>query len=109
MGDILFKKLKYNEAIKYFEKGSYYATRSNFYDEMFAINCILNYAYESIGLKDKANSHWDTVVSLSEKLNNVDYKIMVNRTNSTKAERNKEYKNIRQNCLEAAERHKSSF
>ncbi|OPB92183.1 hypothetical protein BAS06_02935 [Elizabethkingia miricola] len=92
MGDILFKKLKYNEAIKYFEKGNYYATRSNFYDEMFTIHCVLNQAYESIGLKDKANSHWDTVVSLSERLDNVDYKIMVNRINSSKAEKKKEYK-----------------
>ncbi|WP_407498644.1 helix-turn-helix domain-containing protein [Elizabethkingia anophelis] len=91
MGDILFKKLKYHDAIEYFEKANYYATKSNFYDEMFTINYLLNQAYESIGLKGKADDHWKAVVSLSEKLKSVDYKIMVNRINSSKAEKNKQY------------------
>ncbi|WP_312089408.1 AraC family transcriptional regulator [Chryseobacterium sp.] len=75
MADALRKERRYKESILLFEKALQYAQKVNFKSEEFIINILLSDMYSSLGLIDKANSHYEESMRIAKLLNNDAYLI----------------------------------
>ncbi|GEM_PF-666780 len=70
MGDALRKQNQIMPAISYFEKALEYARKSNFKTEEFTLNWLLTDAYNSIGLKNKADATFNRAKIIAEESKN---------------------------------------